>query len=309
MIKKYKEALKYADSNRKIYCDVLLQIASVSFNCGDEERTIEICKNLIKNYQFYNRTLEPYHLLCQAYIRKGNFDLLTKIVDDCADDNIKKMCHAWILFSHFKFEESLSMLNNMNENEFFVIYYKLQIMYRLDNYEEFLKLYEKYINLDNYDFTKNSSYEIERMKLFMEINRNMETHDIITYTENQFLSYKKEKAIEHIITNHTTYEYGVNFNLNTDFNLLYDYITSKLNESEIICDGIYDKYFVKIDADFYDTDNKKINYITVVCYADTKNIITMYPDIMYESLENSVIPKVQIKRLSQIEKFNKKYSK
>lgn len=306
----YKIALKYADSNKKIYFDILLQLASTNFNMGCEERCIELCKELIKRCNFYNKTTEAYHLLCSSYIRKGNIDLLNAIIEECKDDNIKKMCYAWIDYAHFNFEKALAILNSMNEDEFFVIYYKLQIMYRLDKYEEFLRLYDKYINMDNYDFSRNSSYDVERMKLFMEIRRNMETHDITTYTEKQFASYDKGKAIQHIIDNHTSHEYGVNFRIDTDFNLLYEYVIDRLNDSEMICDGICDKYFVRISDDFYDTDNKRIDYITAVCYANTKNIITMYPNIMYESnIRDNLQPKVQVKRLSQIEKFNKRYSK
>lgn len=79
--------------------------------------------------------------------------------------------------------------------------------------------------------------------------------------------------------------------------------------------GFYDNiYFFKYDS-CGRVDNKVVDYFKVVCFADTQDIITIYPvvgsknlpyvDLNYLEKEES-LPKV--KRLSQIDKFNNRFN-
>lgn len=79
--------------------------------------------------------------------------------------------------------------------------------------------------------------------------------------------------------------------------------------------GFYDNiYFFKYDG-CGRVDNKVVDYFKVICFANTKDIITIYPvvgskNLPYEDLNYLVNeePFPKIKKLSQIDKFNKKFN-
>ena len=77
-------------------------------------------------------------------------------------------------------------------------------------------------------------------------------------------------------------------------------------------------YLVKHHSNFFDFGyndikmgsiyNEKLNDISIITLPNTKNIITMYPvNKVDENLNDVEQEKPKTKRLSQIDKFNKKY--
>lgn len=90
-----------------------------------------------------------------------------------------------------------------------------------------------------------------------------------------------------------------------------------LSDKRIYPDFIDDVYIFKYD-NCGTVNQKSVNYFKVICFHNTKNIITMCPvndnlnipyiDLNYlnqENIQEQSNPKV--KRLSQIEKFNQRY--
>ena len=72
-------------------------------------------------------------------------------------------------------------------------------------------------------------------------------------------------------------------------------------------------YVFKYDNCGYDTE-QAVNYFKVVCFNNSKNFITMCPsadceNLPYTDLNYLKDKKINIKRLSQVDKFNQKYKK
>lgn len=134
------------------------------------------------------------------------------------------------------------------------------------------------------------------------------------YFINQIFSYNKDKAIEHIKLHQNSLE-EVQFKSDFPIELIYDLLRQKLpNEYKYIKSGFTESYIVKYDANGY-CDNRLVNFIEVITLQDSSEIITMYP---YENKEKrkyiDITPKREEntftrKRMSQIDKFNQRYSK
>ena len=85
-----------------------------------------------------------------------------------------------------------------------------------------------------------------------------------------------------------------------------------MTKENIMYDSLFDKYIINYRNIGYNSDNESIHQLLVLTLPNTKDIITMYPLDGTESIftleELEEKPKVIVKRLSQIEKFNKKYN-
>lgn len=142
------------------------------------------------------------------------------------------------------------------------------------------------------------------------------------YLHRQIIDYKESDFLDHIK------EHLQNFNKDLDIPnsaiFSYDFPISKIIEniknyipsSKRLFVGFYDDtYCFKYDYCGKE-NNKNTNYFKVICFHDTNNIITMYPCLNCENLpyidlnylkQNINEENTKVKKISQIDKFNKRY--
>ena len=93
---------------------------------------------------------------------------------------------------------------------------------------------------------------------------------------------------------------------------IFDSIGDLLTKDNAVYDSSYDKYIVRYNYVGINENNDNIHQLLVITLPGTKDIITMYPlngdesNIIVEEYDKPKEKKV--KRLSQIEKFNKRYN-
>lgn len=140
--------------------------------------------------------------------------------------------------------------------------------------------------------------------------------DLDGYLKSQIRNYNKDKFLEHIK------KHNYNENQKSYFNSDFDSEKIVLEIEKLLPNDkhtnrenyIGNNYIFKYDNCGY-IKNTRTNYFEVITLKDTNKLITMYPcdygknydyiDINYLKEEK----KSNVKRLSQIEKFNKKYGK
>ena len=145
----------------------------------------------------------------------------------------------------------------------------------------------------------------------------------------QVINYDEKRAIEHIM-NHL-YENKdkrkhTQFDTNVDINELFNEVKVKLQYEKVTSFQLNDYYLLDCDYPIGTADGIKTTKIKVVTLPNTKQIITMYPVVSSDKYDNrsynfddidevdleetTEIEKPAVKqktRLSQIEKFNKRY--
>ena len=304
----YKEGLKCTNNSKKIYYDILSQLAASYYKIGEHTKAIDICNNIINN-QIVNDKIESiYVLLGNCYIKLGNKTQFIKVINNCRDFEIKSLLEAQLLVSEFKFEDALAKLRLCDSKSYAALFYKLIILYRLNRYEDFMRVLELFKQNKDYIENRKSAVEVDRMRLYMEYDRGITDITTLSYSDNQYKNYSVEEAINHIRTRHLKYGDETEFAINTNISSLYEYVINKLSEFDVICDGLYDEYYVKIDASYLNGLGEQIKYICVICIPNTTKIITMYPVNNYVSEKENYMPKVKQKeKLSRSDKFKLKY--
>lgn len=296
-------ALKETSSYKSKYFDMAINLARLVYINGDHSKAIQICKSIIEKCKNEQILCSVYSFLQYSYIQSGNTKALEDLMEQCNIEYVKNVMHVQLLYSQGKFEESLAIINGM-ENRLYTIFYRLLIAFRFNLKDEFQKLYEEFINDSSYDPFDDISFEIERARFYI-LNDNKKER--LSYVEKQYLNYSREVAINHIKRRHIDDSLKMNFSTDTNAEELFEYVESKLDSSVKLCEDSNDKYFVLADGKFCDKDNYKFKYIEVICFAGTKKIITMYPNYFYEPNIEINISETKQKRLSQIDKFNRKY--
>ena len=255
-------------------------------------------KNYLKKYPtdysaqiFYISTL----------ITLGNFEEAEKILETLK----------------FSFEIDKDYQNNVNKTiqrkiKLNIISSTLRLLSYQEKYKELYQYYLLHINdikeLD-IDIKKLIFYCKKKLDM-LDINKR-EQHNyifrqIISYEENDFLVHIKK----HLIAEETNSSiFSNDFPLNEILIEIKNYILA----SKRIYPYLYaDTYIFKYNNSGKVND-KSVDYFEVICFHNTSNIITMYPTECCEELPyidlNYLIknnnPKT--KKLSQIDKFNKRY--
>jgi tetratricopeptide (TPR) repeat protein len=175
---------------------------------------------------------------------------------------------------------------------------------RLGRYEEALYKLE---NLKK-DINK-SYYDLAKTIICKQLGIEFETGKDI-YSLNQIKNYSKEEAIKHIIDHHTLDESLSSFYGKEDVEKIYDFVKNNLHKYKPFKTDIFDKYNIPYSSVGFDQNGYCDSLIAIVNPYDL-NIITMYPlyggDRYME--EETAKPKKEVKRLSQIDKFNQRYGK
>ena len=179
----------------------------------------------------------------------------------------------------------------------------------------YVKQYYSYLKANDFDFGPITFYC--RKKLGMIDENRREGH---TYIFRQIVSYQEQDFLEHI-KKHLS---NTNVNLEAPNSCIFseefplEQALVEIKKHLLSPTRMYPNFYVDIYTFKYDgcgTINGELaNYFNVVCFHNTSDIITIYPDEYSQDLpyidlnhinKNYSAPKV--KTLSQIDKFNKRY--
>ncbi len=283
------------------YIKSLTGYLNLEISYGNYETVKLICKEL-ETLESDKRRLAINK--AKLYIAMKEYDkakeiLLPLCIDDSANGDIIKYHLARIYMferDHKNAEECLKLVNVKNPKHLASSNFLLAIaQYRQGKYDDALET----VNLlDN-------EYEIgDKKRLIQAIKKakgeELEEYNGNRYTNIQLLDYSEERAISHSDRTHGNSAW---FKENIDIKEVFHKVKNLISDKYLTDISFYDTYQIPYKNIGY-VNNDEADLIEVVVEFDTKNIITMFPQISASIL----IGKKQ-KRESQIEKFNKKYKK
>ncbi len=279
-------------------CKLILNSSNSSFSV--KERAICTLGNAYLKICDYDSAEEAFKMLPDKYNRKllemGRLNLYANKLE--------------------KAEEFLESFIECNKNKNYEALYLLALTkFRLKKHNEACKIINDVLAVAGQEENKNElhqiSFDLKRLRLVIDIINNkpikrkcLSNH----YVEKQIISYSKDASINHIKTHHGKNAKVSRFDDDIVIEELFCMVKNSLDENSKISDEVLDKYIVNLSDIGYECSNP-INII-VLTIPDTKNIVNMYP--FYTNVTNDdekESSSKKVKRLSQIEKFNMKYSK
>ena len=322
---KYNKAIPYLreslDIKNKItYFKAYLDIAKIYVTWNRNEEVITICEELLKNSTSDTLNKNINMVLSNALLKKQDYEkakehLNMNIFDE--KENKINIGKIELLKGNFeKAEENFNILNEETDdvyNNVDVFYFKMLTKFRLGKYDETLNLID--ILEENGEPLRINKirYRFNRIKLFIHIKKGEKiVNRDYSYSEKQIISYDKDRALEHIISHHINNIKLSKFKNVDQIQEIFNNVDNLLTDENVIYDTCFDKYIVKYNGIGMDIDDNNINQLMVITLPGTKNIITMYPVDGSESIfihdEYEEKEKKVVKRLTQIEKFNKRYN-
>lgn len=177
------------------------------------------------------------------------------------------------------------------ETKIYAIHELLNLNIKLKKYEVALNYLYKLINLKNiikledfYDIREIEKYEFY---LKYKLNKINNFTNINGYYNNQLVKYDKNLAINYINYNNKINNKINNIiNNNIDIKELFNIMEEKIKYLKPVNFGIYDKYTIDYENFIGKVNNIDANILCVVTLPDTKNIISMYPVLNKNKLNN-----------------------
>ena len=277
----------------------------------------------MKDLNKFNKT-KFEHLISMMNYWDANrvISFFKNYLNEYPNDVSAYLYYAIMLIKLGLLDEALEVLNLevvLTSNNFYNIrkrgYAIIKILISQEKYEECYQ----YLLENNHLFSGDD--ELNLLVLFLKKRLNLLTfnYDLTkSYIENQIISYQEELALNHIVLNHKNQGYlETKSQFNPDFPIreVFSKIKNLLpNENRIYDELVVDYYIFKCNNNGR-SGSKSVNYIKVITLVNTNQIITMFPmnnqgklpyiDLDLE-LNNDSLP---IKKISQIEKFNRRYKK
>lgn len=266
------------------------------------EGEFSIILKLIKN----NR-IETAQIQCENYLAKYPYDV-------CAYGR-----YADILMRLGKLEEAEEVLNFVPITNKTPDISKQDIVYNKMKLYIYLKQYEKSLEIlrENYDALEERGCDVTKILIFLKKQLGLLMCDNYTgsgYKIEQITNYSETSALECIRRCHCRVESEPPFCFNKDFPLeetfykIRQMLPLEKKQYENIIENVY--YFK------YENNgrcqNVQADYIKVYTIVDTADIITMFPiNIRERILCPDITPEIEtkVKRISPIDKFNKRYGR
>ncbi len=308
----FKKVRQTISSDHLVYWDSLLHTAILTYDFGNDTESRRICGEILKKCTNERIASSTISFLASDRIKNFDFDEAEKEYDKHTNEIRKALGYAKVSLARYDFKNAhkiLSSIQTLNEDLMFAKNCLMaQVMFRKNDYSEFLKYYQLATFAKPANKSKGSIAELNRMLMILETVNNLPvTREVRTYYEKQIVSYDETTAIEHTIYAKDTEAEKENFGSNIDIEKLYSDVKDYLDKDRSLCDGIYDKYIVDMSKIGEIKDN--LRFVTVVCLANTKKIIKIYPSNHYVGIfvEPTSVQPVQKTRLSAMDKFKKKY--
>lgn len=280
------ELVVYKDNDRKFLAQV--ELSQIERKFGNIDKALVYIENVL-NSKDENSFEKMWARLELAKIKMslGELENATLILNELLDSKIKSTVLTELIHLDIK---------NKNYESAYQKYNDLQ---KCSDYVE-----------DNY---------FRQMCLFLEHKLgipNLKFHEKETYFVRQLLNYDENLALKHIKlhldkqkgkASHSIYSESI------DVDELYYFAKEQILNIESTSYGISDKYTIRCNKVIGKTiENKLTDTLCVVTLSNTKDILTMYPIPAIDNelkLEESIVKTKQIKRESQIDKFNRRYGK
>jgi len=261
----------------------------------------------IRYEQYMNKYPNDY-LAISSYahvlITLGDFELASDIL-------------KYVASTYENDEKCIDNLNRIKRIRTHVIYNQSRLLIYQEKYEEFKKLYLKYKD-------EMENMELDNIYLYCQFKLGEITvgnRCDYSYRYRQIIEYKEQDFLYHVQKH--LYKFNENvedqnssfFFESFPFELVLQEVKKHIPSGKRLCLGfIDDTYVFKYDGCGKD-GNKVVDYFKVCCFHNTDNIITMCPTKHAENLPcvdlNDLAYKIpsNVKILSQIDKFNKRYKK
>lgn len=195
----------------------------------------------------------------------------------------------------------------------------MQLIYLEIKNKDYIKAYNYFEKLTDYSCLNKN--EIKEINFYLKYKLNLLTEEDKKnkgYFCNQLLNYDEEKALEHIklhLDENNCKRKHTIYNKTLNINIVFNDIKIRIYDMTPDLSTLVDKYIIEYDYIIGSINNIETNTLKVVTFSNTKNILTMYPiikgskkDIINKTSTYEEKDKVkQIKRESQIDKFNRKY--
>ncbi len=312
---KYINEVENIEGNRGLTFDIKLLKIIVLKKMGMHDDAISICKDIINKND--TRLDYVYTELGNIYRMNSKFDLALDSymkIENIPQRNIRI---GEMFVSMGNYEEAIKHFKKVDifsKKDAEIVYHNLLVMaFRTGDYDECLNIISK---IDTNMLSLKKIKVIERIKETIDLKQKGRLEDFsgLSYSQQQILDYSEEKAIQHIIRNHVVTDNKDRFPKELDIKTLFHNITHILEKKYLSNMTDTDQYEIPISALEDKVDNiNDIDKITVVTLPDSKNIITMFPNRVFtnnhqeDELQKDNKPKV--KRLSQIDKFYRRYGK
>lgn len=256
-------------------------------------------------------------------INEGKINLAKRItlelIDEFPDDREIKIQLSRLCIIEKDYEKALNILEQLEEKYVFIK--KTALYIKLNKEEKLYSIYQKYFCNEEYikEYISDKKYHFLKMYLNKKYNpTNLSIKNDATYTEKQYYSYSKEKAISHIIKEHCLNKesgksiFSENINIKNLYEQVTEYINNNPNTGELTQDIIEEFYFYyplcgKING------NIDSNLLYVCTILGTREILSMYPvskrkNIEYLYLEEKPTSKKKVKTKTGLERFNARYN-
>ena len=253
----------------------------------------------------YSDDYSSYIYYAFSLIKLGDFTTAETIINKVEE----------LVENDYNYQKDENSLKHFNKH---LISAKIKLLSYQKKYYKLYKLFLKYSEVTkSQDLNRTFFYCKKKLGLLDPNKRNKNS-----YIFRQTIEYKEDDFLEHIKNHLTEYNEETNeandcfFYSSFPFKSILEEIKKIIPCEKRIYPGDYDNlYIFKYDS-CGKVNSKSTDYFKVVCFHDTKDIITMYPaddcehlpyiDLNYLKEEKNT-PKV--KRLSQIDKFNQRYKK
>lgn len=268
------------------------------------EYTINKMKAYIVNYPY---DYKGHSALVKLLIDSNNLEEASKYLEKIKPDS-------------YIFSSCTKKKNNDFKLRMFDMYYDNLLRLKIYDYD-YERAYEL-INKCKY-LEEKANPTFLSIKYYLETNLgiddNVEFKKGFSYLRRQIKKYSNDLFLEHIKKHQNLNGNNTNMTFNNDFNIndvLLELEKIIPNEKHNNKDSyIFNNYIFKYD-NCGKNNNKVLNYFEVVTLKDSNKFITMYPCsygenydyIDLEYLKEKRETKVKVKRLSQIDKFKKRYN-
>lgn len=251
----------------------------------------------------YPNDYSAYLLYCSNLIIIGKIDEAEKIYN--------------YFEKKYKSDNSLMDTEKSKRIEESKVFTKIKLLSYQHKYEELYEFCFRNINIVMKNKFNDAFFYSKKMTNRLDVNKREENSylfsQMVKYEESDFLDHIKKhlQNVDETISKESVAIFKQDFPIEKVIEEIKKYIPS--NKKLLL--GFYDDvYFFKFDS-CGRVGNKIVDYIKVVCFQDTKDFITMCPvegsknlpyiDLNYFVNDNEFN---KVKRISQIEKFNKRFN-
>lgn len=305
-IKYFQLAMKDISKYDNMYWLCVSGLISSYYFYMQYDKCIELCNlYLEKASQDLKKYPRIVKTLVKVYCTKKDYDKALEIARKYNLSELELYVKASMKISNFDFISAYELLNQIDTMddglEVEICYKKLVILFRLNRVKEFNELYNDFVIMSNN--SKHMSYEVKSMKISLSKDYNIEFgSDLDNYYGKQIINYSEEDYRNYIKDNFT-------YKFNKDINLdeVLDYVKKQVEVMNPICDGFYDFYSIPYRNVGITQDGKSVHNLLVKCLPDSKNVILVIPNDFKKDKDMEIGISSKQKRMSQIEKFNKRY--